>query len=637
MFKAKPNDGLDVINRGGDAVIKREFLESIGSAPVPLNPAIITTFRDELVPGSRDGDRRYECPMTVMTDSYKTTHFLMYEEAEEMRAYGECREKFDKIDDNRIVVYGTKYYIENFISRPLSTSDISAARTFLQNHILGPRVEKQQYFNAAAPLAKTEQMNYLDLLLKHGKWPVKIEAMPEGSVIRPNIPIYIITAKDEHSRLCTFLETILTMLWYPCSVATLSRHTKTLIEDAYKKSVPPPVEGKADDPTDITTKLGYQIHLESRLHDFGFRGCTCVEQSVLGGCAHLLNFGGSDTISAAYYAQFMLNGGIPVAKSIPATEHSVMTSFQSEIDAIKNLCDQFAGGMVACVWDAYNYERLLREGLPLVKDYVIAKKCTLIVRPDSGDATEQVLLALEYGEKAGFECTNVNGFKQFKNYAVIQGDGINYHKVKEILDAVMEKKYSACNVAFGMGGGLLQKVNRDTMSFATKLCYLRRYGGKEVHVMKAPKAGGKMSLPGKMMVLHEIDTKTKSMIGPHIVYTEDEGKRKIGTGRFKNSMQVIYDGTMENTTPAESQISINAFLAEKFQDVKNRLNREWQLPHEGSAIDQSLRDFQQRVLAEITAREFPKTPLRVINSEMQSNALPPSSTTQLLQMLDKLC
>jgi hypothetical protein len=41
----------------------------------------------------------------------------------------------------------------------------------------------------------------------------------------------------------------------------------------------------------------------SRLHDFGFRGCTSVEQSVIGGCAHLLSFTGSDTMSAAYYAQ----------------------------------------------------------------------------------------------------------------------------------------------------------------------------------------------------------------------------------------------------------------------------------------------------------------------------------------------
>jgi hypothetical protein len=41
----------------------------------------------------------------------------------------------------------------------------------------------------------------------------------------------------------------------------------------------------------------------------------------VGGCAHLLNFDGTDTMSAAYYAQFVLNNGKPVGQSIPATEH----------------------------------------------------------------------------------------------------------------------------------------------------------------------------------------------------------------------------------------------------------------------------------------------------------------------------
>lgn len=43
--------------------------------------------------------------------------------------------------------------------------------------------------------------------------------------------------------------------------------------------------------------------LPSRLHDFGFRGCCTVEQSVIGGAAHLLSFEGTDTLSAAYYVQ----------------------------------------------------------------------------------------------------------------------------------------------------------------------------------------------------------------------------------------------------------------------------------------------------------------------------------------------
>ena len=91
--------------------------------------------------------------------------------------------------------------------------------------------------------------------------------------------------------------------------------------------------------------------LRSRLHDFGFRGCTCVEQSVIGGVAHLLNFDGSDTMSAGYYAQYALNGGRPVAQSIPATEHSVMMAWNTERAAVENMIDQFGEGVFACVMD----------------------------------------------------------------------------------------------------------------------------------------------------------------------------------------------------------------------------------------------------------------------------------------------
>lgn len=44
-----------------------------------------------------------------------------------------------------------------------------------------------------------------------------------------------------------------------------------------------------------------------------------------------LNFTGSDTLSAAYYAQYELNEGRPIAQAIPATEHSLMTSYPNEL------------------------------------------------------------------------------------------------------------------------------------------------------------------------------------------------------------------------------------------------------------------------------------------------------------------
>lgn len=126
-------------------------------------------------------------------------------------------------------------------------------------------------------------------------------------------PVYQMITKEPYAPLCTFLETILTHVWYPSTVATLSRMTRDIIEEAFNQSV----------------DENMMWLLESRLHDFGFRGCSSVEQSTLGGAAHLLNFTGSDTLSACYYVQFALNNGKPIGTSIPATEHSVMTSWKS--------------------------------------------------------------------------------------------------------------------------------------------------------------------------------------------------------------------------------------------------------------------------------------------------------------------
>ncbi len=55
---------------------------------------------------------------------------------------------------------------------------------------------------------------------------MKIEALPEGTVAHVHTPVYQITAEGEYTLLVTFLETILTQVWYPTCVATLSRMTK---------------------------------------------------------------------------------------------------------------------------------------------------------------------------------------------------------------------------------------------------------------------------------------------------------------------------------------------------------------------------------------------------------------------------
>ena len=94
---------------------------------------------------------------------------------------------------------------------------------------------------------------------------------------------------------------------------------------------------------------------------------------------------------------------------------------------------------------------------------------TLVVRPDSGDPAKVVREALErLSVKFGYT-VNSKGYKILPDYVrLIQGDGISPQSLGNILDTVMQAGFSADNVTFGMGGGLLQQVTRDTMSWAMK-------------------------------------------------------------------------------------------------------------------------------------------------------------------------
>lgn len=91
-------------------------------------------------------------------------------------------------------------------------------------------------------------------------------------------------------------------------------------------------------------------------------------------------------------AQFSLNGGRPVGQSIPATEHSVMTAWPTEADAIGNMIDKFGSGIFACVMDSYDYSAALNEVIPVIAKAKTARGGFMVLRPDSGDPVEAVLM-----------------------------------------------------------------------------------------------------------------------------------------------------------------------------------------------------------------------------------------------------
>jgi nicotinamide phosphoribosyltransferase len=68
---------------------------------------------------------------------------------------------------------------------------------------------------------------------------------------------------------------------------------------------------------------------------------------------------------------------------------------------------------------------------------------------------------------------------------VIQGDGVNPSSIHAILEYALAGGYSATNLTFGMGGALLQQLNRDTQKFAMK-CSEVTIDGARVPIYKDP-------------------------------------------------------------------------------------------------------------------------------------------------------
>jgi nicotinamide phosphoribosyltransferase len=291
--------------------------------------------------------------------------------------------------------------------------------------------------------------------------------------------------------LTSYLETaLLRAIWYPTTVATYSYQVRQLI-------------GSYLEETALSTD-----GLAFKLHDFGARGASSNETAALGALAHLVNFQGSDTVTALIAARRWY-GTQMAGFSIPAAEHSTITAWSEENEeaAYRNMLEQFAGDgkMVAVVSDSYNLWNALENlwGGSLRKA-VMRNGGTVVIRPDSGEPVKVVTetiacLIRKFGARQ-----NTKGYWVLPDYIrVIQGDGVNPDSIAEILAAMKAKRLSAENIAFGMGAALLQKVNRDTQRFAMKASAIC-IEGQWLDVYKDPVTDpGKRSKAGRLALVEE--------------------------------------------------------------------------------------------------------------------------------------
>lgn len=386
------------------------------------------------------------------TDSYKTSHFLQYPEGTTgLRAYFEAR-----TDGEDIRFFGLQPVLRMLETR-ITMEMVDEAKQIVEAHGL--------------PFPYEGWKRVVEV--HDGKIPLKVQAVEEGKVIPSHNVLFVVESTDpELYWLVTWFETALSRVWYPTTVASRSY-------DLYKFF---------RDMLDATSENPEQ-ELPFKLHDFGSRGVSSRESAGIGGAAHLVNFMGTDTIEAIMWAQQNYGWESMPGFSIPASEHSTMTTWgeDGEIDAFGNMIEKFGGGDIfACVSDSYSiYNAVENLWGDALRDGVQEMNAMLVVRPDSGDPLDMVMYCLDtLGEKFGFTL-NKKGFKVLNNVRVIQGDGVTPADVKRIVTTAVGDGWAVDNLAFGMGSGLLQKVNRDTHKFAYKVSEAI-INGEPVPVFKEP-------------------------------------------------------------------------------------------------------------------------------------------------------
>lgn len=481
------------------------------------------------------------------TDGYKVGHRVQYPENTEL-VYSNWTPRSLKYmggiegrTDEKVVVFGTqavlkKHFIEDWDNSFFfkSKAEVLAAYKRRIDNYLGPDAITCEH------IAALHDLGYL---------PVRVKALPEGSLVRAGVPTLTIeNTLPEFFWVTNFLETILSsMSWKMYTSASIARNYRNVLEYW----------------CDATG--GNMEFVPFQGHDFSFRGMG-PEDAARSGAGHLLSFVGTDTIPAIDFLEELYGADCEkelVGCSVPATEHSVMScgGVEDEIETFTRLITEvYPTGIVSIVSDTWDYFKILTDYLPKLKAQIVARDGKVVIRPDSGDPADIICGTnprsmddkREYTpeEKGSIQLLweTFDGTMTDKGYIVldphiglIYGDSITLERAHAICARLAEKGFASTNVVFGIGSYTYQMNSRDTQGWAMKAT-AAIINGEHKEIFKDPKTDDGLKKSARGFLRVELEK------GEYVLYDQQTREEAEG-GELR---EVFVDGELiEETSLAE--------------------------------------------------------------------------------------
>jgi len=438
------------------------------------------------------------------TDAYKLGHIQQYLLSGNVsRVYSNFTNRKSRIEGvNHVVHFGLQAFLQRYAIdafEPFFAADEDLVASLYEERvtsILGPNTIGSDHIRA---------------LHRKGFLPLEFRAVPEGTPVPIGVPSFTIENTDpEFFWLTNYIETVVSAeVWQASTSATIAHEfRKIFVRDAIATGC------------DIAA-------VDWQGHDFSYRGMSSSETAAASGAGHLLSFTGTDSlVSLEWIDNFY--GGAYIAGSVPATEHSVMSTGIAKIgeqELFSRLLDLYPTGIFSAVSDTFDLWKVLTVYLPNLKEKVLARDGKIVIRPDSGDPVDIITGTVPWttgdrshltpAEKGVIEllwdtfggAENAAGFKLLDSHVgMIYGDSITRNRASEINERLAAKGFASINWVAGIGSFTYQYNTRDTFSSAMKATYAI-VDGLPVNLFKNPITdnGMKKSAIGRLAVLKNAD------------------------------------------------------------------------------------------------------------------------------------